>query len=66
MNAIIRHETPKSETKEFLTSSIESRLSIMLVSVPYFLFNIFVFIWFAGPQWWHLGSSFFIAECTAF
>ena len=65
MNAIVRHETPKSETKEFL-NSIESRLSIMLVSVLFFLFNIFVFIWFAGSQWWHLGSSIFIAECTAF
>lgn len=40
MNAIIRHETPKSETKDFLTNSIESSLSIMLVSVLFFLFNI--------------------------
>ena len=43
MNAIVRHETPKSETKEFLTNSIESRISCLYQFFSFFLIFLYLF-----------------------
>lgn len=66
MNAIIRHETPKSETKEFLTSSIESRLrSCLYQFFSFFLIFLYLFglLGLSGGTW---GLQFLLQNAQPF
>ena len=65
MNAIVRHETPKSETKEFLTNSIESRISCLYQFFSVFLIFLYLFglLGLSGGTW---GLQFLLQNAQPF